>query len=82
MKTTWTKGVSDKQAKDEIRQSFKSSLFLRARLAEMLADKAEEKDRACMNTEGYECANWAYKMADAQGYKRALSEIISLITEK
>jgi len=82
MKTTWTKGVKDKQDKDEVRAAFKSSLFIRARLAEMLDAKIVEKDRAAMDAEGYDCANWAYKMADAQGYKRALSEIISLITEK
>jgi hypothetical protein len=82
MKTVWTKGIKDKDAKDEIRSAFKSSVFLRERLAEMLDAKITEKDRAAMDAEGYDCANWAYKMADVQGYKRALVEIISLITEK
>jgi len=82
MKTTWTKGIKDAQSKEDIRASFKSSAVLRARLAEMLDVKIAEKERSNMNAEGYECANWAFKMADSQGYKRALIEIISLITEK
>jgi len=82
MKTSWVKGVTEKQEKEEIKSSFKSSAYIRARLAEMLARKMQEKEKACMSDDGYECANWAHKMADAQGYKRALSEIISLITEK
>jgi len=82
MKTTWTKGIKDAQGKDDLRSSFKSSALIRARLAEMLEGKISEKERQDMNAEGYECANWAYKMADSQGYKRALAEIISLISEK
>ncbi len=81
MKTTWTKGM-DAQNKDEMKQSFKSSAVIRARLAEMLEGKITEKERADMKADGYECANWAYKMADSQGYKRAMAEIISLLIEK
>ena len=50
--------------------------------ADILEGKLDEKERSDMSADGYECANWAYKMADSQGYKRALAEIISLITEK
>lgn len=82
MKTSWTKGVKDQQIKDDIRSSYKSSLVTRMRLAEIIEGKIDEKERSDMSAEGYECANWAYKMADSQGYKRALAEIISLITEK
>lgn len=81
MKTTWTKGM-DAQNKDEMKSSFKSSAIVRARLAEMLEAKITEKERSDMKADGYECANWAYKMADSQGYKRAMAEIISLILEK
>jgi len=81
MKTVWTKG-KDKQEVDDIRSTFKASIVIRARLAEILDAKIVSKERACMDTEEYDCANWAYKQADAQGYKRALSEIISLINDK
>lgn len=81
MKVAWTKG-KDKQEVDDIRSTFKASLVMRVRLAEMLGAKMVAKDRACMDAEGYDCSNWAYKQADAQGYKRALSEVISLINDK
>lgn len=81
MKTTWTKGL-DPQNKDEMKASFKSSAVVRARLADMLSAKVVEKEREDMKADGYECANWAYKMADSQGYKRAMAEIISLLNEK
>lgn len=81
MKTNWTKGM-DAQTKDEMKSAFKSSAVVRARLAELIEGKLLEKERADMKADGYECANWAYKMADSQGYKRAMYEIISYITEK
>ena len=81
MKTTWTKGM-DAQDKEEMKSSFKSSAIVRARLAEMLDAKIAERERSDMKADGYEVANWAFKMADSQGYKRALAEIISIITEK
>ena len=81
MKTVWTKG-KDKQEVDDIRSTFRASLIIRARLAEILDGKVGATERACMDADNYDCANWAYKQADAQGYKRALSEIISLIMDK
>jgi len=82
MKTTWIKGVTDTQVLEDIKTAFQSSYVLRKRLAEILEDKSKEKERSDMNVDGYDCPNWSYKMADSQGYKRAISEIISLITEK
>lgn len=82
MKTAWIKGINDKQVEQDIRSTFKASLVVRKRLAEMLDGKVAAVDRASMDADGYDCANWAYKQADAQGYKRALFEIISLISEK
>ena len=81
MKTVWTKG-KDKQEVDDIRSTFKASLIIRARLAEILDGKVSVAERASMDADNYDCPNWAYKQADAQGYKRALSEIISLIMDK
>jgi len=82
MKTTWFKGVEDEQNKEDIRSSFKSSLVTRRRLAEILEGKVAEKLKSDQSIEGYDCPNWAYKVADSQGYNRAMNEIISLITEK
>ena len=82
MKTAWIKGVLDKQIEQDIRSTFKSSLVVRRRLAEILEGKIYSKEQSGMCSDEYDCPNWAYKQADSQGYKRALSEIISLISEK
>lgn len=80
MKVQWTKGLEADAAK-EIKLHFKSGLQLRKRLATLCREKMDAKDRACMNDTGYDSAGWAYKQADAQGYKRAFKEILSLIEE-
>jgi hypothetical protein len=82
MKTVWFKGIVDAQLKEDIRASYKSSLVARRRLAEMLAAKIEEKLKSDQSVDGYDCPNWAYKVADSQGYNRALNEVISIIMDK
>ena len=79
MKTSWTKGITDKGLADEIKGNFISALLTRKRLIELLEEKSNSYDRKAMNADGYDCPNWAYKMADIQGYKRALSEVVSLL---
>ena len=82
MKSSWTKGMSTAQEKEDIRGAFKQSLYFRKRMLELLQDKIEERERASMSDEGYDCPNWAYKQAANQGYKKALLEVISLISDK
>lgn len=76
MKTVWTKGKDPIVTKD-IRASFAGSLVMRKRLQEIVREKLE----ATYSTkeEDYENPNWAYKQADAVGYRRALKEIFSLL---
>ena len=80
MKTLWTKGL-EADAVKEMTLHFKSGVQLRKRLSSLCQEKMEAKDRVCMQESEYDSANWAYKQADAQGYKRALKEIISLLKE-
>jgi hypothetical protein len=81
MKTAWTKGIKDKEWLNEIKSAFLSSTVVRKRLETLLMEKMEKKVNECMAADGYENPNWAYLMADAQGYNRAMKEIISLIVE-
>lgn len=80
MKVQWTKGLEADAAK-EMKLHFKGGLQLRKRLSVLCKEKMDAKDRACMKDTEYDCAGWAYKQADAQGYKRALKEVMSLIEE-
>ena len=82
MKTRWFQGTKDKQYNDEIRGSFKAALVMRKRLIQMLLRKQEESIRVCRSEDAYDNPNWALKQADARGYERALSEIISLLEDE
>ena len=80
MKTEWTKGIDDPQLVADIKGAFAGSLVLRKRLTALAERKVDANNRQAMGKEGYDSPNWAYRQADAQGYNRALSEIISLIS--
>lgn len=80
MKTSWTHKVEKELAVD-ITQNFKESLVMRKRLLELLQDKIDVSLRATRQKDGYDNPNWAYLQADARGYERAISEIISLISD-
>ncbi len=81
MKTTWTKGLNP-QEKEEVTQEYLSSARFRAKLRDILQDKANEMRAKARSSESYVSANWAYQQADAIGYERAIFEVISLISEK
>lgn len=80
MKVSWTKGLT-KELAAELRANFKESLVLRRRLVKLLEDKIDTSAKQARAESGYDNANWAYLQADARGYERALSDIISLIDE-
>lgn len=76
MKTVWTKGL-DEQGEADIRASFKASVRLRERLTELAADKAGSSLSTAKAQ--YDNPNWCYQQADNVGYRRALTEIMSLL---
>lgn len=78
MKTVWTKGVENPQ---EIKQLFKEAHILRQRLVELLEDKTGSETRDRLNKASYASPSWALRQADSVGYCRAISEVISLLTE-
>lgn len=77
MKLGWTKGKNEIEAKD-IRASFTSSVVMRRRLEEMLKEKLEKTYSTADNE--YENPNWAFKQADSVGYRRALKDILNLLS--
>lgn len=81
MKISWTKGL-DKQKASDIRQKFKESSLILARLKVMLAKSIEEKRSASTLETNYESPNWAYIQADRVGYERALRDVMELLTDK
>lgn len=78
MKTAWKKGLTKERA-EEVGKDFEASAILRNRLKELLEEKAKLSREGSISKDAYTNPNWAYLQADARGYERALSEILSLI---
>lgn len=80
MKASWVNGL-DEQLQKDVRGDFASSRVTRKRLTELLEDHIKTADKVALNKDGYDTPNWAYKQADLIGYKRAIGEIINLISD-
>ena len=81
MKSSWILGLSEQQVQ-EVRKEYASSPVLRERLATLLRNKLDVSETNAQAKVNYEKPSWAYHQADANGYKRAINEIISLIITK
>jgi hypothetical protein len=81
MKTILTAGLSDLQS-EEVTREFSQSGVLRERLIDVLNGKKESLRSEVRSKASYESPSWAYLQADANGYERAISEVISLLSSK
>lgn len=82
MNTAWTKGF--KRGSDEIKDieaAYAASSLIRNRLIQMLEEMYDAETKARTSSADYDSPAWAYKQADAIGYARAISKIISLLPD-
>ena len=82
MKSNWTKGL--KRGSDEWRDleaAYAASSLLRSKLVEILKDLHETEVKSRLSSTDYENAAWAYKQADAIGFSRAITKVISLLAD-
>lgn len=79
MKTSITAGLS-KERQEEVRGAFTASSAFRERLTEILDKKINTTKTSKTSLESYESPSWAYLQADANGYERAIREVISLLS--
>lgn len=80
MKLSWTKG-KDEAVSKEISDNFKASALTRERLKELLEEVVASAENSSLTKDGYGVPNWAYLQADIIGYKRAIKEVLSLISK-
>lgn len=81
MKTSWVAGCTPEQA-ILIRSDFKGSFSMRKRLGALLEEKISSSMSSTRKKDCYASASWPYLQADAVGYERALTEVISLILDE
>jgi hypothetical protein len=78
MKISWKTGL-DEVAKSDVEKAFKGGSLLRQRLCELCEAKIQAS--LSVNNDQYDSPNWAYIQADNIGYRKALKEIISLLSD-
>ena len=81
MKTSLTKGLNQDD-RNEIKGLFVAALRLRKQLVKVLDEKKKVAENESLTKEGYDSPSWAYKQADLVGYKRALNELISILSDE
>jgi len=79
MKSVLTAGLTP-QSKEEVVASFNASSLLRERLTTILDKKLQASKTTKVSVETYASPSWAYLQADANGYERAIKEVISLLS--
>ena len=79
MKTSITKGLNKQDAEIVTRQ-FDESISLRRQFVRVLEEKIRTNESEILSKNLYENPNWAYRQADSVGYRRALDEIISILS--
>lgn len=80
MKTILNKGLNTEQ-KELMKKDFIGSVFLRRQLSAIINEKIESARTASISVKAYEDPNWSFRQADNVGYERALSEVISLLSD-
>lgn len=75
----WVQGIAPEK-KEPFEQLLRNSSIVFAKLTEIL----ENLDRDSLKTTktDYDSPSWAYRQADQNGYRRALRDVINLITMK
>lgn len=77
MKTTWFTHLPKDQ-----QEGFKKQVLSSRDVLERLQKIMEDKKTEVVLSTDYENPSWAYKQADRNGYDRALTEVINLLTMK
>ncbi len=76
MKTVWTANADNRA---ELKQAYGASSVIRKRLSLICSKKIE--GGFVLTKDSYDSPNWQYKQADAVGYRRALEEVMSLLSD-
>lgn len=79
MYSAWTKHLKNEDAKDKFQKRIYNSKEVLDRLTVLLNELELNTQDKELNPKTYETANWAYRQADINGYKRCLGTIRELI---
>lgn len=80
----WTNSAYERvldtqEKKDKFYLSYNTNIELLDVIAKAFQDKLDTCTTATRSLDTYKDSSWAYRQADSNGYKRALTEVIRLL---
>lgn len=75
---SWTKHITDPAEKKKFEEFVRSSYPVLDVFVDILDEKRSA--RGVFKEEDYKSASWAYEAADRNGYLRALTDVINILT--
>lgn len=78
MKTIWTQGLKNSTEKEEFEKIVYASKKVLDKLKDIVYNKINGVEKT--SVEDYTSPSWAYLQADRNGYRRALEEMLSILT--
>lgn len=75
----WVQGIASEK-KEPFEQLLRNSSIVFTKLTEILENL--DRDNLKTTKTDYDSPSWAYRQADQNGYRRALRDVINLITMK
>lgn len=78
MKTVWTQGLRNPTEKEEFEKIVYASKKVLDKLKDIVYNKINGVEKTSL--QDYESPSWAYRQADINGYRRAMEEMLSILT--
>ena len=75
----WTSNITEKQLKEEFNKRLLESKDLFQRLAELVEVKVRSNAKKRIADSSYEKPAWSESQADANGYERALTDVLEYL---
>lgn len=82
MHIIWASHIKDEEEKEEFKKYVENSSTLLDRLTDIIKEKMKAAERQRVSEKNYQFPAWPYKMADYNGYIRALTEIKAITNRK
>jgi len=82
MHIIWTSHIKDEEEKEEFKKYVENSAAILDRLTDIIEKKIKAAEALRISEKNYQFPAWPYKMADCNGYTRALEELKSITNRK
>ena len=79
MYTAWTNHLKTEQEKERFSTVVYRARHVLDRLKQLIQSDMENSAKAEISIKAYDNANWAYRQAHLNGYKKAMTNILTLV---